>query len=266
MTTPATVKCPACGAQTSGKFCSECGAPLGSRACPSCGAKLSARAKFCSECGTTIGGGARPGAAAASNAERLPWIVAGVAVVALLVTVVFLVSRRGTAGAEAAAAGAPFAGGNPGQATTDLSQMTPQEQADRLFDRVMRASEANDTGQVQFFGPMTIQAYANLGTLDIDSRLHVGLVQLALGNPAGAIAEADSIQRGSRTHLFGWVLKARAATAQGNAAAQRQAFRGFLDNYTAERAKNLPEYEQHATVLAQTRDDAQRAMAASSRP
>jgi hypothetical protein len=182
----------------------------------------------------------------------------------LLVTVVFLVSKRSPGAATAA--NAPFAGGNPGQATTDLSQMTPREQADRLFDRVMRATEANDTGQVTFFGPMTLQAYANLGTLDIDSRLHVGLIQLALANPAGALAEADTIQRSSRTHLFSFVLKARAAGVQGNAAAGRQAYRGFLDNYTAERAKNLPEYEQHNTVLTQTRDEAQRAMAASSRP
>ena len=265
MTSSATVKCPACGAQTSGKFCSECGAPLGSRACPSCGAKLSARAKFCAECGTTIGGAARSPAAAASNADRLPWIVAGIAVVALVVTVVFLVNKRAPSG-TADTANAPFTGGNPGQATTDLSRMTPREQADRLFDRVMRASESRDTAQEQFFGPMTLQAYANLGTLDADARLHVGLVQIALANPAGAAAQADSIQRTSRTHLFGWLLKARAAEAQGNAAAARQAFRGFLDNYTAERAKNLTEYEQHATVLTETRDTATRAMAASSRP
>jgi hypothetical protein len=264
MTSSATVKCPACGAQTSGKFCSECGATLGSRACPSCGAKLSARAKFCAECGTTIGGAARSPAAAASNADRLPWIVAGIAVVALVVTVVFMVNKR-SPGASAGA-NAPFAGGNPNQATTDLSQMTPREAADKLFDRIMRSSEANDTGDVQRFGPMTLQAYANLGTLDADARLHVGLVQIALANPAGAAAQADSIQRTSRTHLFGWLLKARAAEAQGNAAAARQAFRGFLDNYTAERAKNLPEYEQHATVLTETRDTATRAMAASSRP
>lgn len=265
MTSSATVKCPACGAQTSGKFCSECGAPLGSRPCPSCGAKLSARAKFCPECGATTSRSVRP-SGPASGADRLPWIVAGIAVVALVVTVIFLVNRGRPAAADVSSSAAPFAGGVPGQATTDLSQMTPREQADRLFDRVMRASEAGDTAQVQFFGPMTLQAYANLGTLDTDARLHVGLVQIALANPAAATAQADTIQRGSRTHLFGWLLEARAAEAQGNTAATRAAFRGLLDNYTAERAKNLPEYEQHGTVLSQTRDDAQRAMAASSRP
>jgi len=264
-----TQKCPACGAQTSGKFCSECGAPLGDRSCPSCGAKLSARAKFCPECGTVVAAGpalARSGAVPlpagrGGTGEKMPWIVAGIAVLALVATIVVVVGRKAPATASASADGAvPF---DPTRGTTDLSQMTPREQADRLYDRVARASESGDSQQVQFFGPMALQAYTMLGgTPDADARLHIGLIQLALNDPAGAAAQADTILRGSRTHLYGFLLKARAGDVQGNAPAARQAYQSFVSNYDAERAKNLPEYGQHAAMLDQTRTEAQRILGA----
>lgn len=266
MTAPATVKCPACGAQTSGKFCAECGAPLKSRACPSCGAKLSARAKFCSECGTPTGAATVPPfrRSAPGGADRLPWIVAGIAVVALIVTIIVVVTKSPSL-ANANMTVGPTQG-IPDRATTDLSQLTPEEQADRLFNRIMQAHEGGDTAQVQFFAPMALQAYANLPALDMDSRLHVGLIQLAAGDAPGALAQADTIQRASRTHLFGWYLRARAGQAQGNTAATREAFRAFLDNYAPERAKSLPEYQQHAQILSETEGEARRAMAVSTRP
>lgn len=249
--TSETVKCPSCGARTSGKFCSDCGAPLGQRSCPSCGAKLSARAKFCSECGTTVGGGQSAGAP--GRGDKLPWIVAGIAVLALVTTVVVVVTRGSAPAASDAAP--PF---DPSRGTTDLSQMTPRQAADRLFDRVARATESGDTQQVNFFGPMTLQAYADIPDLDADARLHIGLVNLSLGQPAGARAQADTIARTSATHLFASMLKARAAEAERNTPAARAAFRDYLANYAAERAKNLPEYGDHATMLLQTRDDAER--------
>ncbi len=253
-----TKSCPACGAQTSGKFCSECGAPLSARSCPKCNAEMSARAKFCPECGFAAPGAAagRSGASAAATgqAAMLPWIVAGVAVVALLATLIVVVTRR-PAGVDTAAAAAPFA---PGQrATTDISNMTPREQADRLFNRVMQASTNGDTAQVQFFGPMTINAYGMMDSLDPDARLHLGMVQLVLGNTAAVLAQADSIARGARTHLFGSLLRARAAEARADAALARQAYREFLANWDAERARNLPEYQQHDADLQQLRTAAQ---------
>jgi hypothetical protein len=104
---------------------------------------------------------------------------------------------------------------------------------------------------------MALQAYAAVRPLDIDARLHIGMIELAAGNPAGASAQADSIQRESRTHLFGPLLKARVAEAQNNAALRRQAYQQFLANWSAERAKNLPEYAQHETVLNEVHTAAQ---------
>jgi len=262
--TTETRKCPNCGAQTSSKFCPECGTPIGERACPHCGAKLAARAKFCPDCGNAVAAAATraplPGMVptpAAGMAGKMPWIIAAVAVLALMAVVIVVVSRRPSAGGAVAAGngGAPF---NPSQATTDISQMTPRQAADRLFDRVMRASSSGDSQQVQFFGPMTIQAYGSVTPLDADARLHLGLVELALGNAGGAAAQADTIARTSRTHLFALALRAQAAERQGNAAAARTAYKAFLDNYDRERAKDLQEYREHDSYLADVRSTAQR--------
>jgi RNA polymerase subunit RPABC4/transcription elongation factor Spt4 len=260
MANPATQKCPACGAESTGRFCSACGAPLAGAACAKCGAQLSARAKFCPACGAPSGGGAAARPLIAPN-QRAAWIVAGVCAIALIVTVVVVVARRApTAPGEAAASGA----GAP--ATTDLSQMSPAEQATRLFDRVMRAQESGDTGQVTFFAPMAIQAYQMLGPgLDPDARLHVGLLQLAVKNPAGARAQADTLLKGSRTHLYGLLLKARAAEASGDAATARSALQAFVANYDAERAKKLPEYAEHDQLLIETRDQATRGAGATAK-
>lgn len=217
--------------------------------CPACGAKLSARAKFCSECGT-------PTARGAGGGGRWAWAAASAAVLALVVTVTYVVARRGGADSSGPA---PAAGGFvPGQATTDLSQLTPRQAADRLYDRVARAMHAGDSTEVEFFGPMALEAYRRVGQLDADARLHVGLIEIALGNPSGALAQADSIQRTSRTHLFAALLRARVAAAQGNRALARRALQTYLANYAAERAKNLAEYQQHQQILDETRGEAQR--------
>jgi hypothetical protein len=238
--------------------------------CPVCGASLPARAKFCAECGSAVkapaGPSARaatPGAAASSN-QILPWFIAGVSVIAIQTMALILALRPPSGqvtGTENSAVQAPGGGAfNPAQrATTDISNLTPRQSADRLYDRVARASEAGDSQQVQFFGPMTIQAYADVQPLDIDAHMHIGMVYIALGNLAGATAEADTIARASRTHLFAPLLKAKVAQAQNNAAALQQAYRTFLANYEAERRKNLPEYEQHANILSELKTTAESA-------
>jgi hypothetical protein len=251
---PATQTCPSCGAQSSGKFCSECGAPLAEITCAHCGATLPARAKFCGECGAAVPGAARRlnvSARATPRGDRFAWYVAGVAVLGLLVVIVITVGRRSAAPAPAAPA-APAA-------AIDLSTMSPREQADRLFNKVMTLQEAGKADSVAFFAPMALGAYANLGPdLDPDSRLHLGLIELAVGQTAAAAAQGDTIVRGARTHLFGWLLKAQAALQAGDSAAGRRALRTYLQNYQAERAKNLAEYGEHTTMLQEVRDEAER--------
>ncbi len=259
------MKCPNCSTETSGKFCSNCGAALAGASCATCGAPLTAGARFCHVCGTPLGAPRR----GAGRANTVPWIVAGVAV-ALLV-VVFVARSGGPSssipggdGRGGASSSMPGAGPG-GAATTDLSQMTPREQADRLFDRVMTASENGNSGEVTFFGPMALQAYTMIGPLDTDVRFHIGLIEAALGNEAGATAQADTVERETPKHLFVPLLRWEVAKRRTDTAAMRRVYRQFLDNYDKEMASGKNEYDIHRRRLEAFREEARGALGAGSR-
>jgi hypothetical protein len=191
----------------------------------------------------------------------VPWVVAAVAV-ALLVVV--FVARSG--GPAAAPAGnAPPAGMAGPVGTTDLSTMTPREQADRLFDRVMRASEGGNASEVTFFGPMALQAYGMIGPLDADARFHIGLIEAALNHDAGATAQADTLARESPRHLFVPLIRWEVANRKQDTPALRRAYRQFLDNYDAEMATGKNEYDMHRTRLEAFRNEARGAIGTTSR-
>jgi len=99
-------------------------------------------------------------------------------------------------------------------------------------------------------------------TLDADARYHIGLLRLAGGDAAAALAQADTIQRAVPTHLFAYVLRAHAFQQQGNRQGERRAYADFLRSETAELARNRPEYTDHQTALSAFRDEAQRQRAA----
>ena len=210
--------------------------------CHACGTSLAPSARFCHKCGAsttaTAGGGWRVGA---------PWGIAGLAVGALLTVLMSRTVRtEGTPGASPLGTD-----GAPRQmvSTLDLSQMSLEEQAQRLFDRVMRLGEEGKTDSVQFFMPMALGAYQRLPALSLDSHFDIGLLQLAAGDPASALTEADTIRQSVSTHLFGFVLRARALDARGDGRGATQAYRDFLKNESAERARRRPEYEEHGRIL-----------------
>jgi len=212
--------------------------------CHACGTPLSAGARYCHKCGA--GSGAHT---AAGWRVGLPWGIAGLAMGALLA--VLLMRSGGGRGAGVSAGetqlgGAPLAGG---MAAPDISQMSPEERAQRLFDRVMRLGEEGKMDSVQFFLPMAIGAYQQLAALSLDSHFDIGLLRLAGGDAPGAAAEAEAIRRLVPTHLFASVLRARALQAQSDAAGARRAYLEFLKNETAERARRRPEYEEHGRIL-----------------
>jgi hypothetical protein len=141
------------------------------------------------------------------------------------------------------APGAPL--GMRAGAAPDLSSMSPEEQADRLFNRVMRLSSEGKGDSAVFFSSMAIGALESLQPLDAHRRYDLGLVALVAGDAARARAEADTILSQRRTHLLGLSLAARAADARGDATAARAFRRRLLAAESAERAAGLQEYADH---------------------
>jgi len=141
-------------------------------------------------------------------------------------------------------------GGGPGMGRPpDISQMSPEERATRLYNRVMTLHAAGKSDSAEFFLPMAMQAYRMLPAMDVDAHYHLGVLQLTGGDAAGAMAEADSIRRMAATHLFGMVLRAQASELLHDSRRAQQAYRDFLKNEAAERARGLPEYSDHAQNL-----------------
>jgi hypothetical protein len=127
--------------------------------------------------------------------------------------------------------------------------MSPEERATRLYNRVMTLHSQGKADSAGFFLPMALQAYAMLPALDVDARYHVGVLYLTGGDAAGALAQADSIRRAVPTHLFGFMLRARALQVRQDSAGSRRAYRDFLAHEAAERARRRPEYTDHRENL-----------------
>lgn len=217
--------------------------------CHACGAQLSAGARFCHKCGATVATVGATGWRAG-----LPWALAGAALGALITVIVMRVSAP-TRNDQPAA---PFASSEGGGRPPDISQMSPEERANRLFNRVMMLAEAGKQDSVQFFMPMALASYSQLPALDADARYHMGLLQLAGGDVAAALAQADTIQRSVPNHLFIFVLRAHAYQAQGNAALEQRAYADFLRHEQTELALKRPEYDDHRESLTNFHTEAQR--------
>ena len=202
--------------------------------------KLNENAQFCHNCGSSIHG-PRSRMPSAPGSKLLQWGVPALAVVALVVLLVIQLSSSG-GGADSGQRVPLGAGG--GQAP-DISSMSPEERADRLFNRIMRLSSEGKGDSAAFFGPMALAALEALAPLDAHRRYDVGLVGLVTGDVPAAKAQADTILAQRPTHLLGLMLAARAAEARRDAAASKSFRRRLLAAESAERASALPEYADH---------------------
>jgi len=242
-----TVVCPSCGAQASGRFCRSCGTALGGAPqCARCGAGLPANARFCAQCGA----GTASAASGLGRNERILWFFAGGVVVALAGSLALFLGKGASGAGAPVAAEAPFAAGGAA-ATTDISNMTPRERFDKLFDRVMRAAEQGDQATVTTFSPMALNAYELLepGDRDADARYHAALIRLHTGDVDGARALADTILKQQPSHLFGIVTRGTIARFQKDQKALDQSYRDFLAHYDSEMQAKRPEYDAHPRAL-----------------
>ena len=182
-----------------------------------------------------------PGGTSRSN--MVPWGIGGVSLVILAVLV--LVRRSDSSlNATTLSVSAVASPGPP-----DISNMTPRERAERLYDRSMTVREAGKLDSATFFASMAIQAYDALPDRTLDDRYDVGRLALVAGQATRAQAEADTILAARPTHLLGLLLSEAAARARGDAAAASAAHCRLLDAAPTERQTNLPEYTSHATEL-----------------
>jgi len=175
---------------------------------------------------------------AAVPSNNLPWVV-GVLVL-VTVVVIFAAQRAGRATTPPAPTAA--AGGAP---AVDINSMTPQEQASRLFDRVMRLSEEGKRDSVALFASMAMAVYESLGPLDSDGRYDYGRVAQVSGQLDLAQAQADTILQAAPRHLLGLLLAAAVADARGNHTHRAALERRLLDAESSELARGLDEYARH---------------------
>ena len=260
--------CPACGAPVTGRFCSNCGAPQAGATCSLCKGELSAGSKFCHHCGSPVTPVAAP-AGTPGKSSPLPWVVAALALLAMFAMLAgrgFNNARGSTLDAPSNAlpqAGLDDRGAQTDQATPtrapDISSMSPQERADRLFNKIMLLNSQGKSDSVQFFAPMALQSYQMLPSMNADQRYDMGRVAEVAGAIPLAKAQADSILQKNPTHLLGLILAARVAALTNDKTGLLAIEKRLVAAEKTELAKKLDEYDRHqddiANGIAQARSD-----------
>ncbi|HEX5831980.1 MAG TPA: zinc ribbon domain-containing protein [Gemmatimonadaceae bacterium] len=249
--------CPSCSAPVSGKFCAACGSPVDGATCAGCRTALTPGARFCHRCGLAAGAPAPSAAGAAElrSATALPWAFAAIALLAFGAYVA--AQRFGAVGDRPAAppamadasGGAPFAGGaDPSQGlgrAPDISQLSPEERVDRLYNRIMTYYEAGKTDSVQMFAPMAVQAYQMLPQIDPLRRYDLGRIAEITGVLPLARAQSDTLLRENPRHLLGLILAARVAELEGREADRAQLTRRLVEAAPTELDASRVEYQLH---------------------
>ncbi|MFC1640070.1 hypothetical protein ACFL3B_04835 [Gemmatimonadota bacterium] len=113
----------------------------------------------------------------------------------------------------------------------------------------MMAHERGDVAGAASFGQRALDGYAALGGLDNDLRLHVGLINIAMANLDGALAQADSLELAIPGHLYASLLRQRVYEIRGDASGVEQAYRRFMEYYQREIDAARPEYNEHTRMI-----------------
>lgn len=176
-------------------------------------------------------------------------LVLGAFAVVVVVAIVAYNAGR-SAAPSAASSGAPSSSSMGAAGAPDISNLSPREQADRLFEVVMTAHENGDFARVDQFASMAVQAYGMLGPLDADAHYHVGLMSAITGDVTEARARVDSIRGAVPNHLLATMLTATVAQMESDSVAAAEAQQKFLRDYEAEIATSRVEYQMHDRAIA----------------
>ena len=266
------MKCPTCGAETSGNYCSSCGNALKAAKCPSCGAATPPESRFCTNCGKPIpgsskrSGGRRPGvppgpvpgerAPGGLSGGNLGWWVAGALLVVVLVALGYPILTR-SGGGSSGGGSVPMGTSGGGAGLVDLTTMSLEEQATLLFNRVMTSNSTGDTADVAFFLPKALVIYEELNPTDPDGIYHYALLQMVGRDPEAALAKAREGLAQVPEYLLLLAVSAEAELAMGDSAAAGDFYRRLLSSYDAEMATMRPGYDHHERILPTYREEAE---------
>ena len=220
--------------------------------CPSCGTAFSPGARFCPGCGRAFGD------SAPRSPDRLPWLIAGGSLAGMLV-LLLLLTTRGARTEAPPAVGEVSSSGEPVEVPPDISQLSPRERFNRLYNRVMQAAQSGDQATMTRFMPMALGAYEMLDSTDADARYHAALLRVHNGDVEGSRALGDSILAAQPGHLLGYVVLGTTARWRKDEAALAKAYREFLAHYDAEMKANRQEYGEHRASLDEFRRTAETA-------
>lgn len=131
----------------------------------------------------------------------------------------------------------------------DISNLTPRQRFDRLYQRVMDAAGTGDTGTVLTFTRHAITAYAQLDSVDADARYHLAILYAQVGEFPPALALADSILMIAPSHLLGLLALGTVAELAGDRVSLERIRARFLNAWDAERQHGRAEYLDHPDVL-----------------
>lgn len=215
--------------------------------CGTCGAAAVADAKFCHQCGAQLGETLTVGSRVLPVA-----LLGGLAAVvfAVVVALAFLLQPESFETRQAAPRVAGPAAPST-QSSVDLSEMTPREAADRLFNRVMAADERGDVDEARQFAPKALEAYARVARLDADAEYHLGLLYAVTGDLDGLRRQIAALRKVTPTHLLAYTLEHQLARMTGDDEAAARAVAGLRANYEAEIATGRPEYDIHGVSIVQ---------------
>jgi hypothetical protein len=149
-------------------------------------------------------------------------------------------------------------GQTPAGGMTDISKLSPQEAAERLFNRVMLLNTQGKSDSVLFFAPMAISAYQMISPMNSDQHYDLGRIAEVAGALPLAKAQADTILLSNPNHLLGLILGARVAALAGDSATRKQFVARLLAAEKTEVTKKLPEYDLHQYDITNALADARR--------